>query len=75
MEQTSKLHLQNKADAMLACLDFIKVNVKSEHHFGKIAQGKNKLSKRYVLLNKIITLSVISSFFILTLYILHYGFN
>jgi hypothetical protein len=75
MEQTSKLHLQNKADAMLACLEFIKVNVKSEDHFGKIAQGKNKLSKKYVLLNKIIALSVISCFFILTLYILYYGFN
>lgn len=43
MEQTSKEQLQNKAGAMAACLEFIKLNVKSESNFGKIANGKRKL--------------------------------
>jgi hypothetical protein len=43
MEQTSKAHLQNKAGAMVACLEFIKLNIKSDCEFGKIANGKRKL--------------------------------
>ena len=50
MEQTSKEQVQNKAGAMVACLEFIKLNVKSESNFGKIANGKRKLKlwKHYV---------------------------
>jgi hypothetical protein len=50
MEATSKAHLQNKAGAMVACLEFIKLNVKSKSNFGKIANGKRKLQmwKHYV---------------------------
>jgi hypothetical protein len=50
MEATSKEQVQNKASAMVACLEFIKLNVKSESNFGKIANGKRKLKlwKHYV---------------------------
>lgn len=43
MEQTSKEHLQNKAGAMVACLEFIKLDIKSESKYGRIANGKRKL--------------------------------
>ena len=43
MEQISKELLQSKADSMVACLEFIKLNVKSESNFGRIANGKRKL--------------------------------
>lgn len=43
MEQISKEHLQNKAGAMVACLEFIKLNIKSESQYGRIANGKRKL--------------------------------
>ena len=43
MEQTLQQQLQNKANAMGACLEFIKLNIKSETPFGKIANGKRKL--------------------------------
>lgn len=43
MEATSKAHLQNKAGAMVACFELVKLNVKSESEFGKLANGKRKL--------------------------------
>jgi hypothetical protein len=43
MEATSKEQVKNKAGAMVACLEFIKLNIKSESEFGKIANGKRKL--------------------------------
>jgi hypothetical protein len=43
MEATLKEQVQNKAGAMVACLEFIKLNIKSESEFGKIANGKRKL--------------------------------
>ena len=43
MEQTSKEQVQNKAGAMVACLEFIKLNIKSESNYGRIANGKRKL--------------------------------
>ena len=43
MEATSKEHLQNKANAMVACLEFIKLNMKSNSEYGRIANGKRKL--------------------------------
>lgn len=70
MEQTSKEHLQNKAHEMVACLEFIKMNIKSNGKMGKVASGKNKISKKFLLFHKIFSLSVISAFFILMLYIL-----
>jgi hypothetical protein len=68
MEQTSKGHLQNKAGAMVACLEFIKLNVKSESNFGKIANGKRKLKlwKHYVW--KVTRISVNVAFWIFILY-------
>ena len=43
MEQTSKEHLQNKAHSMVACLEFIKLNLKTETPCGAMANGKRKL--------------------------------
>jgi hypothetical protein len=43
MEQISKELLQSKADSMVACLEFIKLNIKSESQYGRIANGKRKL--------------------------------
>jgi hypothetical protein len=43
MEATSKGQVQNKAGAMVACLEFIKLNIKSQSEFGRIANGKRKL--------------------------------
>ena len=70
MEQTSKVHLQNKAHEMLVCLEFVKMNIKSTGEMGRIANGKNKISKKFLLFNKIFSLSVISAFFILMIYTL-----
>jgi hypothetical protein len=44
MEQTSKEQLQNKAHEMVACLEFIKLNLKTKTYFGKVANGKRKLN-------------------------------
>ncbi len=55
---------------MVACLEFIKLNLKSNGEMGKVANGKNKISKKFLLFSKIFSLSVISAFFILMLYIL-----
>ena len=68
MEQTSRLQLQNKADAMVACLEFIKLNVKSESEFGKLANGKRKLQmwKHYAW--KVTRISVNVAFWIFILY-------
>lgn len=68
MEQTSKVHLQNKADAMLACLEFLKLNIKTETEFGKMANGKRKLKlwKHYAW--KITRISVNVAFWIFILY-------
>jgi hypothetical protein len=43
MEATSKEHLQNKANAITPCLEFIKLNIKSNSKEGRIANGKRKL--------------------------------
>ena len=68
MEQTSRLHLQNKADAMLACLEFLKLNIKTETEFGKMANGKRKLKlwKHYAW--KVTRISVNVAFWIFILY-------
>ena len=43
MEATSKERVQSKAGAMVACLEFIKLNMKSNSEYGRIANGKRKL--------------------------------
>jgi hypothetical protein len=68
MEQTSQQQLQSKADAMVACLEFIKLNIKTESEFGKIANGKRKLKlwKHYAW--KLTRISVNVAFWIFILY-------
>jgi len=68
MEQISQQQLQNKANEMLACLEFIKLDVKSESDFGKVANGKRKLKlwKHYGM--KVIRISVNVAFWIFILY-------
>jgi len=43
MEATSKEHLQSKADAITPCLEFIKLDIKCESKYGRVASGKRKL--------------------------------
>lgn len=43
MEATSKERLQSRAHEMVACLEFIKLNIKTDGESGKMAQGKRKL--------------------------------
>jgi hypothetical protein len=68
MEQISKEPLQNKAMAMVACLELIKLNIKSNSKEGLIAQGSRKLKiwKHYVW--KAFYISVNISFWIFVLY-------
>jgi hypothetical protein len=68
MEVTSKEQVQNKAGAMVACLEFIKLNIKSESEFGKIANGKRKLQmwKHYAW--KVTRISVNVGFWIFIIY-------
>ena len=68
MEQTSKELLQNKAHSMVACLEFIKLNMKSNSEFGRIANGKRKLKiwKHYAW--KVSRISVNVAFWIFILY-------
>jgi hypothetical protein len=68
MEQTSKGQLQNRAHEMVACLEFIKLNLKSKSKEGRIAQGKRKLQmwKHYAW--KVTRISVNVAFWIFILY-------
>jgi hypothetical protein len=68
MEATSKEQVQNKANAMVACLEFIKLNMKSNSEFGRIANGKRKLKmwKHYAW--KTTRISVNVAFWIFILY-------
>lgn len=43
MEQTLNQSLQSKAHEMVACLEFIKLNIKTDGESGKMANGKRKL--------------------------------
>ena len=43
MEQISKERLQNKAHSMVACLEFIKLNIRTKGESGVMANGKRKL--------------------------------
>jgi hypothetical protein len=68
MEQTSQQQLQSKADAMVACLEFIKLNMKTNSEFGLMANGKRKLQmwKHYVW--KVTRISVNVALWIFILY-------
>ena len=68
MEQTSQQRLQNRAYEMIACLEFIKLNLKSKSKEGRIAQGKRKLKmwKHYAW--KVTRISVNVAFWIFILY-------
>jgi hypothetical protein len=67
MEATSKEHLQSKAGAMVACLEFIKLNIKSESNYGRIANGKRKLKmwKHYAWRTTLISANVALWIFII----------
>ena len=68
MEQTSSQQLQNKAQSMVACLEFIKLNIKTEGESGKMANGKRKLKmwKHYAW--KVTRISLNVAFWIFILY-------
>jgi hypothetical protein len=68
MEQTSSQQLQNKAHSMVACLEFIKLNIKTEGESGKMANGKRKLKmwKHYAW--KVTRISLNVAFWIFILY-------
>ena len=68
MEQTSKGHLQNKAHSMVACLEFIKLNIKSNSKEGRIANGKNKLSKYLCKIDNFTPIYVNVAFWIFIIY-------
>jgi hypothetical protein len=53
---------------MIACLEFLKLNIKTETEFGKMANGKRKLKlwKHYAW--KVIRISVNVAFWIFILY-------
>jgi len=70
MEATSKEQVQSKAGAMVACLEFIKLNMKSESEFGRIASGKNKLPKWMCRLHKLTPIYVNVAFWIFIFYII-----
>ena len=68
MEQTSQQQLQNKASEMVACLEFIKLNIKTNGTSGIMANGKRKLQmwKHYAW--KVTRISVNVAFWIFILY-------
>lgn len=68
MEATSKEHLQNKAHEMIACLEFIKLNIKTDGVSGKMANGKRKLKTWKFWLLKVTRISVNLAFWIFILY-------
>ena len=62
------INMENKSSAMVACLEFIKLNMKSNSEFGKMANGKRKLEmwKHYAW--KVTRISVNVAFWIFILY-------
>ena len=68
MDKTSYTHLQSKAHEMVACLEFIKLNIKTDGESGKMANGKRKLKlwKHYAW--KVTRISVNVAFWIFILY-------
>lgn len=70
MEQTSREQLQNRAHEMVACFELIKLDIKSESNYGRIANGKNKLAKWLSWLHKSTPNSVNVAFWIFIIYII-----
>jgi hypothetical protein len=70
MEATLQQQLQNKAGEMVACLEFIKLNIKSNSKYGNIANGKNKLQKWLCQIDKFTPIYVNVAFWIFILYII-----
>ena len=70
MEKTSKEQLQNRAHEMVACFELIKLDIKSESNYGRIASGKNKLAKWLSWLHKSTPNWVNVAFWISILYII-----
>lgn len=68
MGQTSKELLQSRAHEMVACLEFIKLNIKTDGESGKMANGKRKLKlwKHYTW--KVTRISLNLAFWIFILY-------
>ena len=61
-------NLQSKAHEMVACLEFIKLNIKTDGESGKMANGKRKLKmwKHYAW--KVTRISINLAFWIFILY-------
>lgn len=70
MEQTSREQLQNRAHEMVACFELIKLDIKSESNYGRIANGKNKISKWLSWLHKSTPNWVNVAFWIFIFYII-----
>jgi hypothetical protein len=70
MEQTSQPQLQNKAGAMVACLELVKFNIKADTEFGRMAQGENKLEKWKSNLHKFVLIPANYAFWIFIFYII-----
>lgn len=68
MEATSREHLQSRAFEMIACLEFIKLNIKTEGESGKMANGKRKLEMWKYWLWKVTRISLNLAFWIFILY-------
>jgi hypothetical protein len=68
MAQTLQQQLQNKAGEMVACLEFIKLNIKTQGESSKVARGKRKLKLWKWWLWKVTRISVNLAFWIFILY-------
>lgn len=68
MGQTSKELLQSRAHEMVACLEFIKLNIKTDGESGKMANGKRKLEMWRYYLNRFFVIPVNYAFWIFILY-------
>ena len=68
MAQTLQQQLQNKAGEMVACLEFIKLNIKTQGESGMVARGKRKLKLWKWWLWKVTRISVNVAFWIFILY-------
>lgn len=71
MGQISKAHLQNKAHEMVACLELIKLNIKTDGNCGSIANGKRKLPKWVCKIMNFMPIPVNYVFWLFILYILY----
>ena len=72
MEATSKERLQSKAHEMVACLEFIKLNIKTDGERGKMANGKRKLEMWKYYAWKVTRISLNLAFWIFILYNIFY---